>query len=116
MLNSATRVPSRLRIGPDTVALRSSPLNEHTATIPYLFGQAGWLALGDSTEVFVADSTSAGFLARRINDYIRAQRAARFWTDKSINKPQRREKVNDWVWLALFVLSCTALWIEPKLT
>ena len=115
-LNSAARVPSRLRIGPDTVALRSSPLNEHTATVPYLFGQAGWLTLGDSTEVFVEDSTSTGFLARRMNDYIRAQRAARFSTTESTIKPQRREKVNDWVWLALFMLSCTALWIEPKLT
>lgn len=114
-INSAARVPSRLRIELDTVALRSSPLNEHTATVPYLFGEAGWLVLGDSTEVFVEDSASTGFLARRMNDYIRAQRAARFSADKSINKPQRREKVNDWVWLALFVLSCTALWIEPKL-
>lgn len=114
-LNSAAKVPSRLRIGQDTVVLNPSPLNEHSARVPYLFGQSGWVAVGDSTEVFVEDSTSTVFLARRMNDYIRAQRAARFSMNQRATKPQRQEKVNEWVWLALFVLSCTALWVEPKL-
>lgn len=114
-LNSGVKVPSRLRIGQDTVTLQNSPLNEHSATVPYLFGQSGWLAVGDSAEVFVEDSTSTVFLSRRMNDYIGAQRAARFSMNPLTAKPQRQQKVNEWVWLTLFVLSCTALWVEPKL-
>lgn len=114
-LNSNSQLPDRLQIGQDTAALTASPLNEHSATAEYLFGQAGWTWLCDSVEVFVQDSTSNLFRTRRMNDYIRAQRAARFSSVGSNAKPQRQEKVDDWVWLALFVMSCMALWIEPKL-
>lgn len=115
-INSNSQLPDRLKIGKDTTALTASPLNEHSATAEYLFGQAGWTRLGDSVEVFVQDSTSNLFRTRRMNAYIRAQRAVRFSTVGSNAKPQRQEKVDDWVWLALFVMSCTALWVEPKLS
>jgi hypothetical protein len=114
-LNSEARVPAQWKIGQDTVMLPTSPLNERSASVAYLFGQSGWTAVGDSTEVFVADSTSRLFLAQRMTDFIKAQRAARFSTAKANTKSPRQEKVDEWVWLALLVLSCTALWIEPKL-
>ncbi|WP_373515097.1 hypothetical protein [Persicitalea sp.] len=114
-LNADSDLPKKLSITKDTVALSISPLNERTAAVEYLFGQAGWVAINDSAEVFVADSTSNLFPARLLNDYLRAQRAARFSTIKPNARPQRQEKVSDWVWLALFVASCAALWIEPKL-
>lgn len=114
-LNTAEKVPTKWTIGDDTITLQTSPLNEHSASVAYLFGKSGWLPVGDSAEVFVADSTSKLFLAHRMNHYILAQRAAQFSAAKSDTKPQWQERVNDWVWLALFVLSCTALWIEPKL-
>ena len=115
-LNAPEKVPTRWSIGQDTVALRASPLNEHSASVVYRFGQAGWVTVGDSAEVFVADSTSTLFLAQRMTHYIQALRAARFSVGKPQIQPQRQEKVSDWVWLALLVLSCTALWVEPKLS
>ncbi len=102
-VNGEAKVPTQWAIGQDTVRLQTSPLNERSASVAYVFGQSGWLAVGDSAEVFVADSTSKLFLARRMTDYIKAQRAARFSAAKANTKPQRQEKVNEWVWLALFV-------------
>ena len=115
-INSNLQIPDRIQIGQDTTALTISPMNENSATAEYLFGQTGWISLGDSVEVFVQDSTSNLFHTRRMSDYLRAQRAARFSAISSNVAPQRQEKVGDWVWLALFVMSCTALWIEPKLS
>ncbi len=115
LLSTQSQLPDRLPIAQDTIGLSVSPINEHSAKTEYLFGQSGWVTLGDSAEVYVEDSTSAFFPARRMNDYMRAQRAARFSATNINSKPQRQEKVNDWVWLALFVMSCTALWVEPKL-
>ena len=114
-LNKDSAVPARLNIGRDTLVLQLSPLNAQTAQTDYLFGQSGWVGVGDSSEFYVEDSTSHLFPTRRINDYIRALRAAQVSARTSTSKPQRQDKVNDWVWLALFVLSCTALWLEPKL-
>lgn len=108
--------PSRqLLIGQDTVILQPSPLNDYLAGVDYRFGQSGWVSVGDSAEVFVEDSTSALLPTRRMNDYILAQRAARYSAIGPKIEPQRRRKVDDWVWLSLFVVSCAALWIEPKL-
>ncbi|GHB54106.1 hypothetical protein [Persicitalea jodogahamensis] len=115
LINADLQLPGQLQVGQDTLALSYSPLNEYSAKSQYFFGQAGWLALGDSAEVFVEDSTSALFLTRRMNDYVRAQRAARFSAVTLSSKPQRQQKVDDWIWLVLFVMSCTALWVEPKL-
>jgi uncharacterized membrane protein len=114
-LNVEAKVPSPWPIGRDTVTLQASPLNAHSASVAYRFGQTGWLQVGDSAEVFVEDSTSNLFLARQMTDYIKAVRTARFSAAKLNARPQRQDQLNDWIWLALFVLSCTALWIEPKL-
>ena len=114
-LNTTTDLPKRIKIGKDAAALQPSPLSDHTANAEYLFGQSGWTSLGDSAEVFVEDSTSVFFLTQRMNNHIRAQRAGRFSAISSTTKSQRKEKVGDWVWLVLFVTSCTALWLEPKL-
>ena len=114
-LNTTTDLPKRIKIGKDAAALQPSPLSDHTANAEYLFGQSGWTSLSDSAEVFVEDSTSVFFLTQRMNNHIRAQRAGRFSAISSTTKSQRKEKVGDWVWLVLFVTSCTALWLEPKL-
>lgn len=114
-VNQVPGPPRQLTVGRDTVLLQPSPLNAYVAGVDYRFGQAGWLALGDSAEVFVEDSASTLLPARRMNDYVLAQRAARYSTTGTKQKPQRQRQVDDWVWLALFVASCAALWIEPKL-
>ncbi len=114
-LNTTARLPARLRIGADTVALLPTPLNEQATELRYLFGSSGWVALGDSVEVHVEDSTSALFAGRRMNDYVRALRAAGYTASSKDNRPSREAKLPDWAWLLLFCVVCTALWIEPKL-
>ena len=115
VLNTNSELPKQMSIGQDTTTWQPSPLNEHSAQADYLFGKAGWIPLGDSAEGFVEDSTSNLFPTRRISDFIRAQRAAQLTALAPNSKPRRQEKVDDWIWLVLFVIVCTALWAEPKL-
>lgn len=114
-VNSSPEPSRQLLIGQDTVILQPSALNAYLAGVDYRFGQSGWVAVGDSAEVFVEDSTSALLSTRRMNAHILAQRAARYSSIGPKTEPQRKRKVDDWVWLALVVVSCAALWVEPKL-
>ncbi len=115
-LNTVGDLPEQIKVGANTIALPPSPLSERSATTDYIFSQSGWTSVADSIEVFVEDSTSVLFLTRRMSDYMSAQRDARFSAVDPGAKTQRRQKVEDWVWFALFVASCTALWVEPKLS
>ncbi|MBU1821951.1 MAG: hypothetical protein KKG00_10640 [Bacteroidetes bacterium] len=114
-LNTTARLPARLSIGADTVTLLPAPLNEQATEVGYLFGSRGWVALGDSVEVYIEDSTSALFAGQRMNDYVRAQRTAGYTASSKGSKAGREAKLPEWVWLLLFCVVCAALWVEPKL-
>lgn len=114
-VNATAQLPSYLRLGEDSLALLPTPLNAHSAEANYRFGHAGWIALTDSAEVFVHDSTSALYPTVLTTEYLRALGRARYTSTSQNNKPSREAKLPDWAWLVLFILACTALWVEPKL-
>ena len=98
-VNGEAKVPAQWSIGQDTDRLQTSPLNVRSSSVAYLFGQSGWLPVGDSAEVFVADYKSNLFLARRMTDYIKAQRAARFSTLRlTPNRKGRRKSTSGCGW------------------
>jgi hypothetical protein len=112
--NSTSPLPRHWPVGHDTLVLVPSPLNTHSAEATYLFGKPGWTSLGDSAEVYVEDSTSSLYATRQLNAYLRGLREPLVTGPSAKKKPIREAKLPGWAWLLLFILSATALWIEPK--
>ncbi len=113
--NRNTALPTRLLFGADTVRLTRSALNTHTATGWHLAGDAGWQAVNDSLAVFVE-------AARRGNPIVENQTVSRFMAAHALYQPALASKnrqtdwqPSGWLWLSLFLICLTMLWVEPKL-
>ncbi|GAB3641063.1 hypothetical protein [Spirosoma arcticum] len=107
-----------LRVGADTSRLTQSPLNQQSAVGTLFAKQAGWQPIQDSLAFYVDNLTDGSSVANR-------QVISRFMVAHSTYQSaptgparQRREAAGapGWVWLTLFVVCLTALWIEPKIT
>ena len=118
VVSNPTVAPTRLRIGPDTVALRPQPLNARVWTGLARPTQPGWQPLADTLAGYVYAASGNGALARlaqrkKIAAMVRAHRRY----DRS-QPPTARfvaTALPDWVWFAALLLLLSGLWIEPKL-
>ncbi|MBC7568610.1 MAG: hypothetical protein H7319_02600 [Spirosoma sp.] len=118
-LNNATSRPSALITGTDTVALASSPINLRTERGVYQPGQPGWQPVADTLALYVSDAQTEP-AARRIHAGRETVRQfmlahARYESAGTGTEQTSQETVPNWLWLTLFLVVLTALWVEPKL-
>ena len=104
---------SSLRVGSDTVQLTISPLNRQSSAGNLLTKQTGWQPVQDSLAVYVQSGTDNLAAARQVvSRFMLAH--AKYATIKNGTNRQAKEVVPNWVWLTLFLVCLTALWVEPK--
>ncbi|GAA4398482.1 hypothetical protein GCM10023187_09190 [Nibrella viscosa] len=112
--NPATPVAA-VRIAADTVAVLPSPLNERTFRTRYRLAQPGWHRWQDTLEVYAeaGNRPASVYQPTLISRYIAAH--TRYPVPATAVAPWADKKVPGWVWLMLFLMVFTALWVEPKI-
>ncbi len=111
-VNRATKTLEPLRVGTDTLPLIPSPLNEATFEGSYWPEQASWQTVADSVAVYCEGSSfTPDYQRETVRRFVRAHAYVR---NKASQKPLV-QTVPNWLWLALFLLVFSALWLEPKL-
>ena len=113
-INNPTVNTSTLRVGTDTTHLIQSPLNRQSATGTILTKQTNWLTIQDSLAVYVEPTTRNNPAAARqiVSQYMLAHSKYQFASTGFTHRTD--EAMPGWVWLTLFLLCLTALWVEPK--
>ncbi len=118
-LNNATSRTGALIVGADTVALISSPLNPRTKQGVYQPGQPGWQPIADTLALYVSDAQAgpADQQTQASRETVRQFMLAhaRYESSGTGAEQTSEETVPNWLWLTLFVVVLTALWVEPKL-
>ncbi|NID13034.1 hypothetical protein [Fibrivirga algicola] len=129
-VNNASIVPTRLKVGADTLQLQPAPINARSYEATGRFARAGWLPVQDTLSLYAygnvpegtADSLSnhgVGAVAQReqVASWVRVHRrygAAPGQTDSTAARTIEKA-IPDWGWLLVIGLLLSALWIEPKL-
>ncbi len=114
-VNNVVNRSATMRVGRDTFPLDYSPFNKRSATGAFLSSQLGWQPVEDSLALYLTSAKGSSPTANRqivsrfIQAHLSSQRIA------SPSDRQTIEKVPDWVWLTLFLVCFTALWVEPKI-
>ena len=103
-----------LRVGMDTLQLTQSSLNRQSAAGTMLTKQANWLTIQDSLSVWVEPTTRSNPAAARhiVSQFMLAHSKHQFASTGSTHRTD--EALPGWLWLTLFLLCLTALWLEPK--
>ncbi len=114
-INKPTKRLTQIRVGPDTVALTTAPLNEQSIAGRIRFSEVGWQPVADSLAVYVANPTGSTVAQRRlVQRFVQAHAkvsAVSGATDRLVTR-----RVPNWLWFVLLTVCLTALWVEPKLT
>ncbi|MEZ0608937.1 hypothetical protein ACAW74_10500 [Fibrella sp. WM1] len=117
-LNNPTNVPSTLRVGADTLALRPAPINARSWAGLVRPMQAGWQSIQDTLSGYVYAPTQAGALAQLAQrKKIAAMTAShrRYDTHRPSTARFVETPIPDWVWFMAVLLLLASLWVEPKL-
>ena len=113
-LTRAASRPGTLVAGTDTLALVPSPLNSHSGLGILLPTQPGWQPTADTLALYVSDALTEPTAQREtVRQFVLAH--AQYGVARDNVAPASRETVPGWLWLTLFLLVLTALWVEPKL-
>lgn len=112
--NPSTRLTT-LRVGPDTLSLTYSPINEHSASGQSSFSKPGWQPVQDSLAMYVNTLIP--------NDPVACRAVVSlFMLAHSKNQPvggvadrTTTNQLPNWAWLLLLIGCFTALWVEPKI-
>jgi hypothetical protein len=119
--NNLPNNPSSFRLGSDTLHLNYSAINNRTANARYIPSDSSWLPFGDS-EIFIADSLDFPdfYKSKRMNDFVKSRLQLQSELNSTVKlsahaAPHLNEsRISDWIWLLMFVVCFTALWLEPK--
>ena len=116
LVNNSTGNNSTARVGTDTLQLTASPLNRQSATGTLLTKQVGWQPVQDSLAVYIENPAATNSVAARriMSRFVLAH--SKHQATRSVKAHQTREMVPNWVWLTMFLVCLTALWVEPKIT
>ncbi|MFN8345342.1 MAG: hypothetical protein U0X91_10075 [Spirosomataceae bacterium] len=114
VLNKYPEPIRELTLAHDTARVYTSGLNSLSASAEYTFRKPGWQPFQDSLEVYVEANQSDFVKAEQIREVIQAHNHTR-----SISSASSEQLLDiplpDWIWLLLFLISLTVLWLEPKL-
>lgn len=117
---------SFLRIGTDTVGLIPSALNRQSASGTMLLTEPGWQSVQDSLAIYVESAAPRTPAAARqvVSQFVLAH-AANSGSQAVLTRQagispagttSSSETLPAWIWLVLFLISLTALWVEPKIS
>lgn len=117
-VNNVGTLPTRLRVGTDTLMLQAAPVNSRSYEAVGRFAQAGWLPLQDTLAVYAYGNETAALAQRnQVASWVRAHH--RYDSAPSQLGPAVARTIEkaipDWGWLLVIALLLTALWVEPKL-
>ena len=114
-INNSSGKPSALYVGPDTVRLQYSPMNERSATGYSSFRKPGWQTIQDSLSVYINELNPDDPVANRalISQFMLAY--ARYQSTGNLTAQTHTAQLPNWAWLLLIIACFTALWIEPKI-
>lgn len=126
-VNNAGTLPTRLRVGADTLAVQAAPVNTRSYETTGRFASLGWLPVQDTLALYVYGNVPGGAptengvaaVAQReqVAAWVRAHRRYDSAPNQSGPATARtiEKTIPDWGWLLAIGLLLTALWVEPKL-
>ncbi|REG88224.1 hypothetical protein, partial [Algoriphagus antarcticus] len=96
----------------DSVFLQQSLVNPFSKTGSFVSLHSGWVSIGDSLEIYTYSANDWPSLKA-------AKLRADFLTEHSgkVSLSQvfaTERKVSDWIWMGLFLVMLTMIWMEPK--
>ncbi len=101
-----------ITIESDSVFLQQSLVNPFSKTGSFVSLHAGWVSIGESLEIYSysADEWPSLKAAKLRADFLTEH------SKKGIASEvfSTERKISDWLWLALFLVILTMVWIEPK--
>ncbi|RYF74636.1 MAG: hypothetical protein EOO39_08250 [Cytophagaceae bacterium] len=126
-VNNARMVPTRLRVGTDTLMVQPAPVNARSYEAKGRFATSGWLPVQDTLALYAYSNVPAAspndngvnamVQREQVANWVRAHRRydaapnqAGVTTARTIEKA-----IPDWGWLLGIALLLSTLWIEPKL-
>lgn len=97
----------------DSVFLQPSLVNPFTKSGEFINWDSGWISISDSLEYYTyAANEWEGVRASKLKaDFLKAHSKR----DVSSEDFTSQKKVSDWIWLGLFLLILTFIWLEPKI-
>ncbi|MBN3583129.1 hypothetical protein JYB64_12090 [Algoriphagus aestuarii] len=101
------------RIADDTVYFQQDLINPFSKESKFTTVDSGWTNLADSLEIYL-------YGAEELNPIRFVKNVADFLSVNTNGTPVEnsnsdKNRVSDWVWLALFLVICGLLWVEPRL-
>ncbi|WP_375446477.1 hypothetical protein [uncultured Fibrella sp.] len=126
-VNNAGTLPTRLRVGADSLALQATPVNTRSYAATGRFAKSGWLPVQDTLALYAysnvpddaatKDGLAAVVQREQVANWVRAHRRYDAAPSQSGPAPVRtiEKAIPDWGWLFGIALLLTALWVEPKL-
>lgn len=126
-VNNAGTLPTRLRIGADTLTLQAAPVNTRSYAATGRFAKSGWLPVQDTLALYAygnipdyaatKDGIAAVAQREQAATWVRAHRRYDAAPNQSGPDTVRtiEKAIPDWGWLLGIALLLTALWVEPKL-
>ncbi|QHV93786.1 hypothetical protein [Spirosoma endbachense] len=113
-VNNVPARPSIIQLGNDTVQMSYSPINPLSAEGKFKISKAGWMPVLDSLATYAEGNGLPAIAQSRL---VRAYAMAHA-LDQSGRTAVSRVTENhlpDWVWLVVFIVCLSGLWVEPKL-
>ncbi|SFB00888.1 hypothetical protein [Algoriphagus aquimarinus] len=111
--NQEVFIKDFVNIESDSVFLQQSLVNPFSKTAEFVSMDSGWVSIADSIEFYsyTPDEWETVRASKWRADFLKAH-SKRDTTSEIFTS---QEKVSDWLWFTLFVLTLTLLWLEPKL-
>ncbi|RAI88463.1 hypothetical protein [Algoriphagus yeomjeoni] len=102
-----------IKIESDSVFLQQSLVNPFSKSGSFVSLDSGWISIGDKLEMYSYPSSEWVSLKT-------AKQRADFLSDHTGNTTRTQvseieKKISDWLWLGMFLLVLTLIWLEPKL-
>ena len=114
-LNNATDQTGPLTVGTETIMLVPSPLSMESGRGVLRPAQPGWQSVSDTLALYVSDAqTDPAAQRETVRQFMLAH--SRYESARTESAQISEETVPSWLWLTLFLVVLTALWIEPKTT
>jgi len=112
VLNQVAFQADLIAIESDSVYLQQSLVNPFSKTGSFISLDSGWISIGDSLEFYSYSTgewpslSAAKLRADFLSEHSQKSASSQVFTTE--------KKISDWVWLGLFLMIFTLIWVEPK--
>ncbi len=96
----------------DSVYLQQSLVNPFSKTANFISLDSGWISIGENLEIYSYSADEwLGLRAAKLKADFLSEHSKKGIVFKVFTTER---KISDWLWLALFLVILTVIWIEPK--